>query len=74
MRLVNILDEQNRFVGFWAEPGTGPQVNTHTYSYLECRRQYAEMGETQGFDLPQSVFYSSKILQHVDFRRYTPDV
>ncbi len=51
MGLINILDEENRYVGFKHNPRNNyKQLDTHTYSYKYMRDQYKLMGHRMGLD------------------------
>lgn len=49
MRFYNILDEQDRFVGFKVDNWGDGLYNSHTYSYLGQRKMYQEIGDIMGF-------------------------
>ena len=40
MRLINIIDEANRFSGFRADTTNLPQADSHKVSYLYARNHY----------------------------------
>ena len=50
MKIYNILDEQDRFMGIKVTDERGEQENSHTYSYLYARELYKEMGEVMGLE------------------------
>jgi len=50
MKIYNIIDEQNRFLGFKSTTEEGIQEDSHTYSYLYCREQYKEVGMVMGLE------------------------
>ena len=53
MKFYNRLDEQGRFLGLKYDlTSTAGQENTHTYSYLYCRKMYQDMGLIMGLDQP----------------------
>lgn len=51
MKFFNILDEQQRFVGLKTSVNEyGEQRNSHTYSYMQQRKLYQELGDEMGLD------------------------
>ena len=52
MQIINVLDEQDRFIGIKATLSEKPeQEDSHSQSYLYTRELYKEMGYKLGFDL-----------------------
>jgi len=44
MRITNIIDEEGRFCGFYADDSFGEQRDTHTISYHYARENYYKYG------------------------------
>ncbi len=53
MRLLNIIDDKNRFCGFKVDITArldNAQVDSHTMSYIYVRKQYQSAGLIMGLD------------------------
>lgn len=50
MYILNRIDEKQRFCGFKAYVGKGKQADSHTYSYLQCREMFQDMGDVMGLE------------------------
>jgi len=48
--IINVLDEQQRYVRFKPNHYNVKQITSHTYSYLYMRQQLKEVGHCMGFD------------------------
>lgn len=55
MKLYNVFDEKDRFVGFYTHLSeSGRQQDSHGYSYLGQRQLLQECGDVMGFDNPDA--------------------